>query len=167
MSQHAPSDFAAPLKLTRRTVPDDWVDYNGHMNDACYAVAFSSAIDALMDRIGLDEAGRATTGHTIYTLAVVIRYVKEVKKGEPIAVDAQLLESDAKRLRVWLTLTHAGTGDVLATSEQLLLCIDTSGPKASSWPHVVAQAVSALAEAHAGLPMPDEAGQGISLRRRR
>lgn len=155
-----------PLPLTQATVPAEWVDYNGHMNDACYAVAFSQAVDALMDRIGLDTPGRAATGHTIYTLAVMIRYVKEVKLGEPIAVEAQLLENDGKRLRVWLTLRHAGAGDVLATSEQLLLSIDTAGPRASPWPSAVAGRIAALAEAQAGMALPDEAGQGIALKRR-
>src|SRR6476469_3316347 len=129
--------FAAPLPLTSPTVLPEWVDYNGHMNDACYAIAFSQAVDALMAQLGLDAAGREATGHTIYTLALLIRYVKEVKEGEPMLCEGQLLESDAKRLRVWLTLRHAASGDVLATSEQLLLSIDVSGPKASPWPEPV------------------------------
>ena len=52
-----------PLFKTR--VQDAWVDYNGHMNDAEYARVFSLAVEALMDRVGLDEAGRAEHGYTI------------------------------------------------------------------------------------------------------
>ncbi len=158
--------LGAPLLLTHPTVLPEWVDYNGHMNDACYAIAFSHGVDALMARLGLDAAGREATGHTIYTLALLIRYVKEVKEGEPMLLDGQVLESDAKRLRVWLTLRHAGTGDVLATSEQLLLSVDSTGPKASPWPDAVAGKVAALTSAHSGLPVPAEAGQGIALKRR-
>src|SRR3954465_15946213 len=96
-----PFAHGVPLPLTRPTVLPEWVDYNGHMNDACYALAFSQAVDALMAQLGLDAAGREATGHTIYTPALLIRYVKEVKQGEPMLCEAQLLESDAKRLRVW------------------------------------------------------------------
>jgi acyl-CoA thioester hydrolase len=164
MSETVPA--GDPLLLTRPTVLPEWVDYNRHMNDACYALAFSQGVDALMDSVGLDHAGRLATGHTIYTLAVMIRYLKEVKEGEAMALYGQVLESDAKRLRVWLTLRHAGTGDVLATSEQLLLSVDSSGPRASSWPEPVAGKIAALTQAHAGLPVPADAGQGISLKRR-
>ncbi len=47
--------------LYRTRVADAWVDYNGHMNDAEYARVFSLAVEALMDRIGLDAAGRPAT----------------------------------------------------------------------------------------------------------
>ncbi|MFO1147240.1 MAG: thioesterase family protein [Alsobacter sp.] len=156
----------SPLPVGRWTVQADWVDYNGHLNDAYYAVVFSRSVDALMDRLGLDAAGRAATGHTIYTAALMIRYVREVKAGEPLDVDVQVLESDAKRLRVWLTMRHGLDGHVVATSEQLLLSIDASGPRTSPWPKDVGEAVAALTLSHAGIPAPPEAGQGISLKRR-
>ena len=50
------------LALYETKVAPDWVDYNGHMNDAAYALVFSRAGDALMDRIGLDAAARKATG---------------------------------------------------------------------------------------------------------
>jgi acyl-CoA thioester hydrolase len=156
----------SPLPLGSWTVQADWVDYNGHLNDAYYAVVFSRAVDALMDRLGLDAAGRAATGHTIYTAALMIRYVREVKQGEPLDVDVQVLESDAKRLRVWLTMRHGGGGHVVSTSEQLLLSIDASGPRTSPWPESVGQAVAALTASHAEMAVPPEAGQGIALKRR-
>ena len=31
----------APLRLIRPTVPREWVDYNGHMSESCYLLAFS------------------------------------------------------------------------------------------------------------------------------
>jgi acyl-CoA thioester hydrolase len=155
----------SPLPLGRWTVQPDWVDYNGHLNDAYYAVVFSRAVDALMDRLGLDAAGRTATGHTIYTAALMIRYVREVKMGQPLDVDVQVLECDAKRLRVWLAMRHGEGGHVVATSEQLLLSIDSSGPRTSLWPPAVGEAVAALTASHAGMPVPPEAGQGIRLHR--
>ena len=157
---------AAPLPVGRWTVQPDWVDYNGHLNDAFYAVVFSRSVDALMDCLGLDAAGRAATGHTIYTAALLIRYLREVKEGEPLDVDVQVLESDAKRLRVWLTMRHGTEGHIVSTSEQLLLSIDSSGPRTSPWPAAVGHAIAVLTAAHAGMDQPPDAGQGISLRRR-
>jgi len=53
--------------LESRVAPE-WVDYNGHMNDAEYARVFSLALEALMDRIGLDAAGRDRHGYWVHTL---------------------------------------------------------------------------------------------------
>ena len=54
----------APLDLYATAVASDWIDYNGHMNDAAYALVFSRSVDALMDRIGLDAAARKRTGQS-------------------------------------------------------------------------------------------------------
>ena len=32
-----------------RTVPQEWINYNGHMTDAFYFVAFTEATEALLD----------------------------------------------------------------------------------------------------------------------
>ncbi len=153
------------LPLLDCQVLSEWVDYNGHMNDAYYGVAFSRATDSLMDRIGLDAAERARSRHTIYTLAAMTRFLREAKLGEALSITAQLLDHDAKKMVVFLEMRRGS--DVLATSEQLLLCVDQGGPEPRSapFPPLTAQAVAALAAAHADLPRPEGAGQGISLRR--
>src|SRR5208282_5750543 len=66
-----------PLPLYETEVAADWIDYNGHMNDAAYALVFSRALDALMDRIGLDAAARKASRRTLYTLQVMLHYFKE------------------------------------------------------------------------------------------
>ena len=50
---------AKPLTSYQTTIAPEWVDYNGHLRDAFYLLIFSHATDALMDMLGLDEAGRA------------------------------------------------------------------------------------------------------------
>jgi hypothetical protein len=65
----------------RGTVLPEWTDYNGHLRDAYYLLVFSMATDAMMDMIGLDEAGRAATGHSMFTLESHINYLLEVKQG--------------------------------------------------------------------------------------
>jgi len=61
-----------------QNVLPEWVDYNGHMNDAEYARAFSCAGEAFMDFIGLGESGRAEHAYTIFTLETHICYLPEV-----------------------------------------------------------------------------------------
>ncbi|MCX8504136.1 MAG: thioesterase [Alphaproteobacteria bacterium] len=155
-----------PLHLYDAIVLPEWVDYNGHMNDAAYAIPFSRAIDAMMAMVGLDEAGRVATNHTIFTLAMQMRYHHEVKQGEPIKVSGQIIEMDAKRIRLYQWLRHGVDDTLLATCEQLLASVDQSGPKIAAFPERVGEKLRAIAAEHAELPIPDDAGQGIALKRK-
>jgi len=157
--------MTAPLPLYNATVQPEWVDYNGHMNDAAYAIPFSRAIDALMAMVGLDEAGRIATNHTLFTLAMQMRFHHEVKEGSKLKVTGQILEMDAKRIRLYQWLHHGTDNTLLATCEQLLASVDQSGPKISAFPERVGEMLQAIANEHAALPIPHDAGQGIALKR--
>ena len=74
----------AALPVLETTVVSEWVDYNGHMNDAAYAIVFSRSVDALMDRVGLDAAARKRTGQTLFTLQMMLHYFKEAKEGDAL-----------------------------------------------------------------------------------
>lgn len=159
--------MSALLSTWQGRVEPAWVDYNGHLNDAYYMVAFSLATDGLMAQVGLDAAGRAATGHTMYTLEVHLNYVQEVHEGVAIEVRTQILGVDAKRVHVFHTLHRQGDGTLLATNEQMLANIDASnaetGPKTAPFAPGVAALLVPLAQAHATLPRPANAGRSIAL----
>jgi acyl-CoA thioester hydrolase len=160
--------MTAPMPVLDVEIPAEWVDYNDHLNDAYHAVAFSRAGDAFMERLGLGEAGRAATGRTIYTLSLIIRYLAEAKLGERLSITLQVLETDKKRMRVWLEARRAADGVLASTSEQVFMCVDRTGerPRAADFPADVALRLEAVAAEHAKLATPLEAGQGLTLRRR-
>jgi acyl-CoA thioester hydrolase len=151
----------------RGPVDTAWVDYNGHLNDAYYLVIFSLCTDALMVHIGLDAAGRAATGHTMYTLEVHLNYLQEVHAGVAVEVRTQILGLDAKRVHIFNTLHRQDDGTLLATNEQMLANIDTSdpvaGPRTAPFSPLVAGHLLPLAQAHASLPRPANAGRSIAL----
>jgi acyl-CoA thioester hydrolase len=146
----------APTQVLDIEIPDAWGDYNNHLNDA------------FMERIGLGAAGREATGRTIYTLSLVIRYLAEVKLGDRLLISLQVLETDAKRMRVWLEARRASDGALASTSEQVFMCVDRTGerPRAADFPPDIAASLAAAAAEDARLPTPLEAGQGLTLRRR-
>ena len=156
-------DDAALLTTWRGTVLPQWVDYNGHLNDAYYMVVFSEATNALMGMIGLDEAGRKATGHSIYTLEAHINYLLEVKQDKAIEVQTQILGSDVKRLQIYQTMLLAGTDTLLAANEQMLLNVDMAGPRAAPFAPTVMAKVQVLTLAHRSLPRPKYAGRTIAL----
>ncbi len=156
----------APVTLLttwRGTVLAQWVDYNGHLNDGYYMVVFSEATNAVMALIGLDDAGRKATGHSIFTLESHINYLQEVKQGKAIEVRTQILGSDAKRLQIYQTMVLAGTDTLLAANEQMLLNVDMSGPRAAPFAPTVMAKVQVLTVAHRSLPRPTYAGRTIAL----
>jgi acyl-CoA thioester hydrolase len=155
-----------PLPLYETEVAADWVDYNGHMNDAAYALVFSRALDALMDRIGLDAAARKAHRRTLYTLQVMLHYFQETSQGEALFVRGRLLEHDDKRMRVWLEMKAGREGANLAASEQLLISVDQSEARARAapWRAETKAALDALANAQRGLEVPPLAGHGVALK---
>lgn len=148
--------------LESRVAPE-WVDYNGHMNDTEYARVFSLGVEALMDRIGLDATGRRRHGVTIYTLETHLCYRREAHEGQPLRVTLTLLDRDAKRLHVFFELLDA-EGGLLATSEQMLMGIDSEAGRPAPFPTPVEAAIGKLPHA-ARDAWPELAGRRIGIRR--
>lgn len=152
--------------LTYRTpVLRDWIDYNEHLRDAFYFLIFSYATDALMERIGLDEAGRAETGHTLFTLEAHINYLAQAKLGDPLEVRTQFIDRDLKRLHIVHNLHLEGHGEPLAVSEQMLMNIDFNAGKSCAFAGVVDSHISELFRQHQGASHPGYCGRTIAIRR--
>lgn len=155
----------APLALYRGTVRRAWVDYNGHMNDAAYLLAFDDALDALFRYIGIDEGYRAE-GRSFYTVETHVSYLREVGEGEPLRVTTQLLDLDDKRMHLYHAMYHDRDGTLLATGEQLELHVATGKPaKAAAMPADIQDRLQAIRRAHATLPRPEHAGRAVAMRR--
>jgi carnitine 3-dehydrogenase len=157
-------DPDAPLRLHETTVDPSWLDYNGHMTEARYGVEFGYATDAFLRHVGLDSA-YLESGHSAYTVEGHICFLHEASAGEPLAVDTQVLAADDKRLHLFHSLRHGETGDALATGEYMLLHVDTKAGRSTLWREPVASRLSAVAAAHATLPLPDGAGRAVSMSR--
>lgn len=154
-----------PALITYRTqVLEDWVDYNGHLRDAFYLLIFSYATDALMERIGLDADSRGSRGNSLFTLETHINYVHEVKLGTEVWVQTQIIGFDCKRLHVYHSLHRARFDPVLAASEQMLLHVDLTGPKAAKFSPFTIQALQTLLNEQRDQTAACFIGRQISLR---
>ncbi len=151
------------LEIYRDIVRPEWVDYNGHLRDAFYLLIFSFATDALIDRIGLDDATRTARKRSIYTLEAHINYLQEIKLGAQVRIAARLLGHDAKRLHLYLEMFADERAEPVAASEQMLLHVDTNGPRSVAFDADVAEHVRALVDAGAALPPAQYAGRTIAL----
>jgi len=156
--------IAAPLRLIAPTVPNAWVDYNGHMSESCYLLAFGDQSDAFFRFIGIDEAYRAS-GYSLFTVQTMIFNLAEAHLGDRLNLSLHLLDADDKRLHIFHAMHNAETGELLATGEQMLVHVNLNAGRSIPMPADLHGRVMAVLHAHAALPRPPQAGRAIAIRR--
>ena len=147
------------MDVFRTGIAPDWIDYNGHLRDAYYSLIFSLATDALMDRVGLDDAYRTRTRCTLYTLEMHIHFLHEVMKTDVVDVSVRILGTDRKRIHAAFDMRCARYPDPVATAEMMLLHVHQGDePKAQAF---APEAIEALAKVVAD-SAANPAGAGAS-----
>ena len=155
--------FAAPFVSSLMRVEPQWIDYNGHLNMAYYNVLFDRAVDEAYELIGIGLDYLKTQGHSTFTAEAHVRYLRELKEGDPVRVTFQLLDYDAKRIHYFEQLLHAEEGWLSATSENMTLHVDMAEKKVTPFPDSILRTLERMKAVHAGLPKPEGAGRGIKM----
>jgi len=151
----------------RCAIEAGWIDYNGHLRDAYYGVIVSSAVDAVMDHLGLDAAYRQRTRCTLYTLEQHFHFLHEVKASDTIAVATRILDFDRKRMHVGCRLTCARLEEPAATSDLMLLHVHQGETPASApFPDEVLRKLESLKAAAASAGAFGLLSRKIELKRR-
>jgi carnitine 3-dehydrogenase len=150
----------SPLRLYETTVPGDWIDYNGHVNDSRYLQAFGEATDALLRGLGVDAA-YVEAGASYYTVETHLSHLAAAFAGDHLTVSTQVVGVDAKRLHLFHVLERAGDTNPLATAEQMLLHVDARAQRAAPAPEEISDRARRVADAHASLPRPERLGRAI------
>lgn len=130
----------APLAPYRFVVPTDWCDYNRHFSDGYYLVAFSNASDAVLDAVGLGAAYRARGAFSAYTVEARLRYLREGKAGDELAITQLVRDSDTKRMWVYQEMRRGD--ELLATCECTHLHVDVRVPKAAPFPPEILELIA-------------------------
>ena len=159
--------FSAPFVSSLMRVEPQWIDYNGHLNMAYYNVLFDRAVDEAYELIGIGLGYLKRHGHSTFTAEAHVRYLRELKEGDPVRVTFQLLDYDAKRIHYFEQLLHAEEGWLSATSENMTLHVDMAAKKVTAFPDSVLRTLERMKAAHAGLPKPEGAGRSVKMPERR
>ena len=151
-----------PLRIWQTVVPAAWIDYNGHLNEGYYGVAFGDASDALLIHLGFGEGYREAHG-TFYTVETRIRFLREVHEGSEIHAATLLLGADEKRLHVHHDLLAGDSPDPVATQETMMLHVarGPDGPGVAPMSEPLLGRALALATLHATVRMGDHVGRGV------
>ena len=117
--------IVAPFAEYACQVPDAFIDYNGHMNDAAYAQVLTDANELFLDALGMSADYRNATGCALYTVEMNIRFLREVSRGDALTARTLLTSHDDKRIRVGTTIIGSD-GQPVATGDSLYLHVDTA-----------------------------------------
>ena len=141
----------APLQLplsVERAIPSSWTDYNGHMNEAYYAVAASQASDNFLAKVGCD-ADYVVAGNSYFTAETNIRFLKEMHAGDTLKINTLVLAAEGKKLRLQHSLLN-GTDELCAQVDTLLIHVNLSSRRSSQPTPKLAAQLATYARAHAG-----------------
>ena len=146
-------DAGASLVTVRRSVPVDWGDCNGHMNEGRYGQVFSDAADAVLERVGCG-ADYVAGGFSWFTAETTIRYLAETLVAERVLVRTRVDLAEGRKLRL-LHEMHRDAPDggapdtALARCEQFLLHVSLDTRTSCEPDGAVATRLAALRDAHA------------------
>ena len=158
--------FFAPFVSSIMTVEPAWIDYNGHLNMAYYNVLFDRAVDEAYELIGVGLDYLKRHKHSTFTAEVHVRYLRELKEGDPVRVTFQLLAYDAKRIHYFEQLFHASEGWISATSENMTLHMDMKARKVAPFPPDIRERIQAVVASHAAVPRPEGIGRTVAMPRK-
>lgn len=164
--ESAPKTCRAPFRSSVMTVEPQWIDYNGHLNMAYYNVLFDRCVDEAFLTLGLGPAYVQAQTASFFTAEAHVCYLRELHEDAPVYATFQLLDVDEKRIHAFQELFHAEEGWRSATSELMTLHVDMAQKRVAPWPDNIMERLRAMRAAHADLPVPEEAGRKIGIRRK-
>jgi acyl-CoA thioester hydrolase len=136
------------------TVRPEWVDYNGHMNEAYYVLIFGDATDAFYDHIGLDAAYREREKVSAYTMESHIRYLAETHQGDALHVHTRVLAHDAKRVRLHHSMWRTSDSKLVAVIELIVLHVDKTTLGAKPFHAAQMKSIARITEAQSTMAPP-------------
>ena len=159
------ADEIDALDYSALRVRPEYIDSNGHMNVGYYTLLFDKALDLPWARLGIYSELILRTGKSSFALESHITYKQELKEGDPLAFEFQLLDFDAKRIHYFLRMSHAERDYLAATCEQISICVDMHTRRSTAWPETSLGLISALHATHQSRPRPPEAGRVIGIKK--
>ena len=151
---------AKPINTFARTVPQEWTDHNGHLNESRYLQCFSEASDELMRIIGADMS-YIRGGKSYFTAETHICHLNEVRAGQKVYVITQVLAAGKKLHLFHRLFLQDKKPKLLATGEHLLLHVDMQTRRVCEPAAEVLTNGAALAKLHSTLPPPPQLARAI------
>lgn len=140
------------------TVPQEWIDYNGHMTEWQYYRLFADAGEVFLRAIGFTEEYRHQ-GYSFFNVQGQQRNLKECRVGTPLSVYSEIIAFDDVRLHMYQYAVDTSRNITVATGEHMMLHVDTTDRRAIEMkPYMYEALVKAFAKTRPKLA-PKGSGQ--------
>jgi acyl-CoA thioester hydrolase len=126
-----------------------------------YVALFDEANTAFLCGAGLTDAELRRENTSPFLMDMHVCYLKEVRGGSDVALAVQVLGYDARRARVILMMQVLPGSVLAATCELAVLNMDLVTRRACPWTPDQMAIWRRLADEHADLPTPPQAGRAI------
>lgn len=144
---------ALPRYLTA-TVPEAYLDQNGHMNIQHYLGIYDDAGAGFFGTIGIEPAYFTERRMGVFDLEHHISYLAECHAGDQVSVYGRMLARTPKRIHAVWFLTNDTRGQLSNVFEFITSHADLEARRTSAFPEDVATRVDAIVAEHEGLSWP-------------
>jgi len=128
----------------RRTIPEEYLDLNQHMNMRWYVALFDDAGDTLHDHIGLTREFRRASGTGTMDLEHHTWFLNEVLAGSQVCVYARMVARSAKMIHYLMFMVNESTGKVAAHFECVNALVDLAARKTTPYPGEILTRIDAM-----------------------
>ncbi len=143
--------ITALTPVYRLVVPQEYEDYNGHMNIRWYLGIFDDAGLELYAELGLLPDALLARGCTTFDLEHHLHYLDEVLVGDQIAVYVRMVGRSAKRMHYTMLLVNETRGRLASIFECINTFVDLHTRRTTPYPDDIAAKLDALLQAQQGL----------------
>ena len=131
--------LSLPIKVSKGTVKEDWIDYNGHMNMAYYVQCFEESSDFLLEHMDLGYRYAMEEQKGVFVIKCEINYRKEINLHENFIISLEELVCKGKKLIVGLKMLNENN-ETIADYKILNLNVDLETKKSSTFsPKIIAK----------------------------
>jgi len=120
------------------TVEPRFIDAMGHMNVAWYVHLFDGGTWGFFEQMGIDPEYRRRAHAGMFAVEHHIRYLSELREGEPLAVHAQLAALGPRSLRLRLAMIDTSRHKLSAAAEVVGVHIDLGTRRSAPFPDEIA-----------------------------
>jgi acyl-CoA thioester hydrolase len=133
---HVPSleEALALPRTVAASVEPRFIDEMGHMNVAWYVHLFDLGTWAFFDVLGISGEYRRRAQTGMFAVEQHVRYLGELREGDPLEVHSRLLELKPKSLVLMHAMTDPVRERVAAVSEVVGVHIDLRTRRAAPFP---------------------------------
>jgi len=139
---NTPPSKTKPHELA--VVQDQWIDLYGHMNMAYYVQLLDDLGHRILDRFGLGEGYTREHNCGLFTVEANVKYIKEVRAGDPLRVELTPVRFDDKRLVTQVDLYHHELNYLSASMLQTALHVDLGTRRVRPFSEAAVQRLRAL-----------------------